>query len=105
MSERQVVSFDELPWVPSPAKGVDRRMLDRVGNEVARATSVVRYAPKSRFDAHEHALGEEFLVLEGVFADEHGEYPAGTWVRSPHRSQHHPFSTEGCLIYVKVGHL
>jgi len=80
-------------------------MLDRVGDEVARATSLVKYEPGSRFSAHSHDLGEEFLVLDGVFMDEHGNYPAGAWIRSPHASEHQPFSREGCLIYVKVGHL
>ena len=80
-------------------------MLDRVGEEVARATSIVRYEPGSRFSAPAHDLGEGILVLEGTFSDEHGDYPAGTWMRSPHASEHQPFSREGCLIYVKVGHL
>jgi anti-sigma factor ChrR (cupin superfamily) len=102
MSRREVVVFDEVPWVPSPAAGVDRRMLDRVGDEVARATSVVRYAPGSTFDAHEHALGEEFFVLEGVFADEHGSYPAGTYVRNPPGSRHAPRTDAGCTIFVKL---
>lgn len=102
MSTRHVVALDDTPWAPSPAVGVDRRMLDRVGQEVARATSVVRYAPGSRFDAHEHALGEEFFVLEGTFADEHGRYPAGTYVRNPPGSRHAPFTEEGCTIFVKL---
>ena len=64
-----------MPWIPSPQAGVERRLLDRIGGEVARATSLVRYAPASAFPAHEHALGEEFFVLSGVFSDEHGDYP------------------------------
>ena len=103
--ERVVVHIPDLPWVPSPLPGVDRRMLDRVGGEVARATSIVRYEPGSSFSEHTHELGEEFLVLEGVFSDERGDYPANTWMRSPHESRHKPFSKGGCLIYVKVGHL
>src|SRR5512143_2970536 len=75
-SERVVVATDALPWIPSPQPGVDRRMLDRIGDEVARATSLVRYAPASVFEPHLHALGEEFLVLDGIFSDEHGDYPA-----------------------------
>ena len=73
-AERVVVPTYELPWLPSPQAGIDRRLLDRVGGEVARATSLVRYAPASRFPAHEHGFGEEFLVLDGVFSDEHGDY-------------------------------
>src|SRR3546814_19803143 len=74
---------DGLVWRPSPMPGVDRRMLDRIGGEVARATSIVRYAPASHFSAHNHDGGEEFIVLEGIFQDEHGDYPAGTYVRNP----------------------
>ena len=89
-------------WVRSPESGVDRRMLDRIGDEVARATSIVRYAPRSSFPAHSHAQGEEFLVLEGVFSDEHGDYPRGTYVRNPPGSGHSPSSENGCRILVKL---
>src|SRR5215471_18625693 len=72
---RAAVHTAQLDWTPSPIPGVDRRMLDRIGDELARATSIVRYAPHSRFSSHTHGGGEEFLVLEGVFQDEHGDYP------------------------------
>ena len=91
-----------LPWLRSPEAGVERRMLERAGGEVALASSIVRYAPHSRFAAHEHALGEEFFVLEGTFSDEHGDYPAGTYVRNPSGSRHAPFSDTGCVIFVKL---
>lgn len=77
-------------------------MLDRVGDEVAVATSIVRYAPGSAFPAHGHALGEEFIVLEGEFADEYGRYAAGTYVRNPPGTRHSPFSDPGCVIFVKL---
>ncbi|MCL6683215.1 cupin domain-containing protein [Sphingomonas sp. SE158] len=77
-------------------------MLDRVGDEVARATSIVRYAPRSAFSSHTHDGGEEFLVLDGVFQDEHGDYPAGTYVRNPPASHHAPRSESGCTIFVKL---
>jgi anti-sigma factor ChrR (cupin superfamily) len=55
---------------------------------------------------HRHWGGEEILVLDGVFEDEHGRYPTGSWLRSPHQSEHHPFTgPDGALIYVKTGHL
>src|SRR3569832_2845582 len=76
-SRRVVVHAARLPWVPSPMAGVERRMLDRIGDEVARATSIVRYAPHSRFSPHVHGGGEEFIVLDGVFQDEHGDFLAG----------------------------
>jgi ChrR Cupin-like domain len=91
-----------LPWLDSPMPGVQRRMLDRLGDEVARATSIVRYQPNSRFSPHVHGGGEEFLVLEGVFEDEHGSYPAGWYVRNPPQSRHSPGSTAGCVIFVKL---
>jgi ChrR Cupin-like domain len=91
-----------LPWTPSPVAGVDRHMLDRIGGEVARATSIVRYAPASRFPAHIHGGGEEFLVLDGVFQDEHGDFPKGCYVRNPPTSRHTPGSELGCTIFVKL---
>ena len=101
-SARVVVHSDQLVWLVSPMPGVDRRMLDRIGAEVARATSIVRYAPGSKFSAHTHTGGEEFIVLEGVFQDEHGDYPSGTYVRNPPSTSHTPGSEEGCVIFVKL---
>ena len=100
--ERVLIHADELAWIASPMAGVDRRMLDRIGDEVARATSIVRYAPGSRFSAHTHTGGEEFIVLDGVFQDEHGDYPAGTYVRNPPTTSHTPGADEGCTIFVKL---
>ena len=97
-----MIATDQMPWIPSPQAGVERRLLDRIGGEVARATSLVRYAPASAFPTHDHALGEEFLVLDGVFSDEHGDYPAGTYVRNPPRSRHSPRTAPGCTILVKL---
>ena len=101
-SKRVVVYSDQLEWQPSPMKGVDRRMLDRIGGEVARATTIVRYAPGSKFSAHTHTGGEEFIVLDGVFQDEHGDFPVGTYVRNPPTSAHTPGSAPGCTIFVKL---
>lgn len=101
-TQRIVLATDAMPWIPSPQAGVERRMLDRIGGEVARATSLVRYAPASSFPAHGHQLGEEFLVLSGVFSDEHGDYPEGTYVRNPPLSQHTPRTAPGCTILVKL---
>jgi hypothetical protein len=101
-SQRAAVHAARLGWVPSPIAGVDRRMLDRIGEEVARATSIVRYAPASHFSAHTHGGGEEFLILEGTFQDEAGDYPAGSYVRNPPTSSHTPGSASGCTIFVKL---
>jgi anti-sigma factor ChrR (cupin superfamily) len=104
-TRRIVLSTHEMPWIPSPQSGVERRMLDRIGGEVARATSLVRYAAASSFPAHDHLLGEEFLMLDGVFSDEHGDYPAGTYVRNPPLSHHAPRTAPGCTIFVKLRHM
>ncbi len=102
-AERVVVRPDDYEWVASPANGVDRMMLDRIGDEVARATTIVRFAPNSQFDAHSHGGGEEFLVLDGVFSDEHNDYPAGTYVRNPIGTAHTPhIGPEGATILVKL---
>ena len=100
--QRVVVHSGAMPWIDSPMPGVQRRPLDRVGGEVARATSVVRYAPGSHFSPHVHTGGEEFLVLEGVFQDEHGDFPAGSYLRNPPGSSHTPGSEPGCTILVKL---
>ena len=99
---REHVPFESISWAESPTAGVERKMLERDGDEVARATSIVRYEPGRAFAEHVHEWGEEFLVLEGTFQDEHGDYPAGTYVRNPPGSSHRPFATRGCTIFVKL---
>lgn len=99
---RVLVHSDEVDWIASPMKGVERRMLDRMGDEVARATTIVRYAPESHFSEHTHSGGEEFIVLNGVFQDEHGDFPAGSYIRNPPTTSHTPGSDEGCTIFVKL---
>lgn len=101
-SARTLVHAAALDWAQSPAKGVERRMLFRIGAEKARATSIVRYSPGSRFARHGHPGGEEFLVLEGTFQDESGDFPVGTYVRNPPASGHAPRSEAGCTIFVKL---
>lgn len=101
-TKRVVIHSNDVPWQASPMPGVDRRMLDRIGDEVARATTIVRYAPESHFSAHTHTGGEEFIVLEGVFQDEHGDFPAGSYVRNPPTTSHTPGSAPGCTIFVKL---
>ena len=101
-TKRASVHAGKLAWVRSPMPGVERRMLDRVGDEVARATSIVRYARESAFSSHIHPGGEEFFVLDGIFQDERGDYPAGSYVRNPPASRHTPRSQAGCTIFVKL---
>ena len=102
LTKRAVVDSTSLDWVPSPLPGVERRMLERDGEEVARATTIVRYAPNSYFDGHMHELGEEYVVLDGVFSDEHGDFGPGFYVRNPPGSRHRPHSKDGCTILVKL---
>jgi anti-sigma factor ChrR (cupin superfamily) len=102
---RAVVNTKLLGWIDSPVAGVQRKMIERDGGELARATSVVRYAAGSSFSEHNHDLGEEVFVLEGVFEDEHGSYPTGTYLKNPAGSSHTPLSTQGCTLLVKLRHL
>ncbi|NNE89861.1 MAG: cupin [Silicimonas sp.] len=101
-TERVVVHSNQLEWQASPMQGVERRMLDRIGDEVARATTIVRYAPGSQFSEHTHTGGEEFIVLDGVFSDEHGDFPEGSYIRNPPTTHHSPHSKNGCTIFVKL---
>jgi anti-sigma factor ChrR (cupin superfamily) len=102
LTQRAVVATATLSWTQSPMPGVARKMLERDGDEVARATSLVRYEPGSRFERHAHGGGEEILVLDGTLSDEHGDYSAGTYLRNPPGSSHAPFSTAGCTLFVKL---
>ena len=104
-SKKVAISSAELEWVPSPVQGVDRKMLERDGEEAARATSIVRYAPGAVFSSHQHDLGEEILVLAGTLKDEYGEYSPGTYIKNPPGSQHTPFTQEGCTLFVKLRHM
>jgi anti-sigma factor ChrR (cupin superfamily) len=102
-NQRVVISPDEYQWVSSPIAGVERMMFDRIGDEIARATSLVRYHPNSVFASHTHEGGEEILVLEGTFGDEHGAYPAGTYLRNPIGTSHTPrVQEDGAILFVKL---
>jgi len=101
-TKRVVIRPQEYNWAQSPATGVERMMLDRVGQEVARATTLVRFAPGSQFEAHTHGGGEEFFVLSGIFSDETGDFPAGSYVRNPIGTSHTPHTKDGCTIFVKL---
>ena len=101
---KAVMNTQDMNWEPSPVPGVERKYLDRVGGEVAIASTVVKYAANSSFTRHAHDSGEEILVLEGVFSDEFGDYPVGSYLRNPPKSSHTPFSKEGCTLFVKLRH-
>src|ERR1043165_9942959 len=100
---REVVRPGDEGWRPSPMAGVERQMLDRIGEEVARATSIVRYAANARFSEHFHGGGEEVLVLAGSFHDATGDYPEGTYVRNPIGTAHAPWAgPDGAVLFVKL---
>jgi anti-sigma factor ChrR (cupin superfamily) len=102
-SQRIVIRPDDYKWTPSPAAGVERMMLDRIGKETGHATSLVRYEPNSVFPPHVHSGGEEILVLEGEFSDEHGSYPTGSYLRNPIGTKHSPkIGSAGATIFVKL---
>lgn len=98
----QAIDTAAMPWLSSPSSGVERRPLERAAAESGHATSVVRFQPNSHFDRHDHPGGEEIFVLDGVFSDEHGDYPAGSYLRNPIGSAHTPFSEQGCTLFVKL---
>lgn len=99
---RAALAPEHYQWVQSPQNGVERVMLDRVGAEKARATSIVRYAPESNFPHHLHPGGEEILVLSGTFSADNSHYPTGWYLRNPPTSGHQPYSQEGAIIFVKL---
>lgn len=99
---RASLAPEHYQWIKSPQQGVERVMLDRVGAEKARATSIVRYAPESIFPYHLHPGGEEILVLSGTFSADNSDYPAGWYLRNPPTSGHQPYSHEGAVIFVKL---
>lgn len=104
-SQRATITPGEYRWVASPQLGVDRVMLDRIGEEKARATSIVRYGAGSYFPVHEHAGGEEIFVLSGTFSEGDEHFPTGWYLRNPPGSQHQPSSCEGAIIFVKLGQM
>ena len=105
LSQRCVVDGNALAWQTSPSPLVHRRLLERDGGEIARATSIVRYDAGATFASHKHGLGEEILVLDGTLGDEFGDYGPGTYLKNPPGSSHAPFSVGGCTLFVKLRHL
>ncbi|QOL25610.1 cupin domain-containing protein [Thalassotalea sp. LPB0316] len=101
-SQRIVIDTNHVAWQPSPMKGVWRKPLARENAEQGHATSIVRYEAGARFSEHPHPLGEEILVLDGVFSDHTGDYGAGSYIRNPEGFSHAPFSNQGCTLFVKL---
>ena len=101
-SQRVVVDTNDMPWQASPSKTVWRKPLYRQGGEFGPVTSIVKYQAGGRFRVHQHPQGEEILVLAGEFCDDHGRYPAGTYILNPDGSQHAPYSDTGCTLFVRL---
>ncbi|WP_316155104.1 cupin domain-containing protein [Cupriavidus sp. BIC8F] len=101
-SQRAIVMPHQYQWIASPNGEVDRAMLDRLGGENTRATSIVRYGPGASFPRHQHPGGEEILVLSGTFSEGGKHYPAGWYLRNPPGSSHAPSSADGATIFVKL---
>ena len=103
LSVRLAIDTDAMAFTPSPGGHVLRKRLHRVGPaEAGQVTSIVQYQPGAQFPAHDHPEGEEILVLDGIFSDEHGDWPAGTYLLNPEGFRHSPFSKDGCLLFVKL---
>ncbi len=103
LSQRVSEDTSVMEWSASPSGTVWRKRVHLVGPpESGQVTSLVRYEPGATFPAHDHPDGEEILVLEGVFSDEHGDWPAGTYLLNPEDFRHTPFSRDGCMLFVKL---
>lgn len=103
LTRRAELDTAAMDWQASPSPTVWRKRLELSGPaEAGRVTSVVRYDPNSAFPSHPHPGGEEILVLDGIFSDEHGDYPAGTFLLNPEGFCHAPFSRGGCTLLVKL---
>lgn len=103
LDKRVSIDTETMPWSPSPSPSVWRKRLHRVGpEESGQVTSVVRYDADSSFPAHNHPDGEEILVLDGIFSDDRGDWPAGTYLLNPEGYRHAPSSADGCVLFVKL---
>lgn len=100
--QRVVINTQAQHWQASPATGVWRIPLEREAKETGEVTSIVRYEPNTHFSTHYHPNGEEIFVVSGIFQDEFGHYPAGTYIRNPANTRHAPASDSGCTLYVKL---
>ena len=101
---RANLNINKLKWENSPSAGVQRMRLEADDDRppVERVTTIVRFSENSAFSGHVHPGGEEFLVLDGTFSDQHADYPKGYYVRNPKGTGHAPHSDEGCTIIVKL---
>jgi|TARA_B110001469_G_scaffold88101_1_gene83579 anti-sigma factor ChrR (cupin superfamily) len=100
-TERLNIDTNRARWLPGNG-GLQVMPLHSFETE---STALVRWPAGEKFTPHQHWGGEEIYVIKGEFIDEHGRYPEGSWIRSPHLSQHHPYVEQETIIFVKTGHL
>ena len=100
--KRVVINTHQQAWIESHKAGVWRKPLAREEAERGHATSLVKFSAGARFSEHDHPLGEEILVLSGIFSDHTGDYHAGSYFRNPEGFCHAPYSTDGCVLLVKL---
>lgn len=101
-SKTLAITPTQQAWEASPAEGVSRKRFAYDEIERGHATSLVRFDAGCSFGEHDHPGGEEIFVLEGVFSDQNGDHPAGSYLRNPEGYRHAPFSQSGCVIFVKL---
>ena len=102
-SQLAIAHASAMEWVQSPSPTVWRKRFEHIGEaEKGLVTSLVRYDAGSQFPSHGHPEGEELFILEGTFSDEHGDFPAGSYLLNPRGFEHAPFSRAGCTLFVKL---
>lgn len=102
MTSSKYVDGNALPWRDTPCAGVRWKKLE-YEPESGRSAVLLRFEPGAAYLPHRHPGGEEYLVLEGTLEDGGRSWGAGTWVRHPPGSAHAPRSSQGCLLYVRLG--
>jgi anti-sigma factor ChrR (cupin superfamily) len=102
LSEYVAIDTNKMAWEASPSSTVWRKPLYRAGDEFSAVTSIVKYEAEGKFRTHHHPQGEEIFVLEGEFCDDHGRYPAGSYILNPDGSKHAPYSDTGCILFVRL---
>lgn len=100
-NEHVVIDTNKTDWLP----GIGGLSVMPLHSYQGESTALVKWPKGEHFQRHSHVGGEEIFVIKGEFIDEHGRYPQGTWLRSPHLSEHCPYVEQETVILVKVGHL
>jgi quercetin dioxygenase-like cupin family protein len=91
------VTVDELPWKPTPCKGIDMKVLVE-DPATGLMTALFRWQPGAELSLHEHVEIEQTFVIEGSLADDEGEVTAGNYVWRPKGNRHTARSPNGALV-------